>query len=331
MNALFSFLGILLLMTAAGFFVSSINPKRRGLMRSLALLTGVAGVIFFALGQTIVVVGPRERMVVFNRVTGNLATPREPGLTIINPITTSYRIYDTARQTYTMSASFSEGQVQGDDAVTARTSDGQEVFLDMTLIYRIDPEKVNLIHVNWPDETYRDNFVRPLLRDVVRDVISTFSVERVYQERATIDVEMEAVLGPILDGEGLELVDVLIRDINFTPEYATAIENAQIAEVEIRQQEFRVRTAEQEAAQREARAQGEANARLIEAEAEAQALQLLADVLAENPQLIEYQYVQNLSDQVQILALPANSPYIFDLGAYQGSLPLPTPAPDSSN
>jgi regulator of protease activity HflC (stomatin/prohibitin superfamily) len=206
--------------------------------------------------------------------------------------------------------------VQGDDAITARTADGQEIKLDVTTIYRINPERVNDVHRNWPNDRFRNDYVRPLMRNAVYDAVSLFPVEDIYQERATIDEEIEQIVIPALEKEGFILEDVLVRNITFSPEYIAAIELAQVAEVQIREQEFRVQQAEQEAEQVRVRAQGQADARVIQAQAEAQALQLVADVLAQNPQLIEYQYVQNLSDQVEVLALPSTSPYIFDLSSF---------------
>ena len=115
--------------------------------------------------------------------------------------------------------------------------------------------------------------------------------------------------------EGFVVQDILVRNISFTPEYANQIEAAQIAEVNIREEEFRVQAVEQQANQAKERARGEADAILILAEAEAEALTLIATALTQSPDLLEYQYVQNLSDNIGLVALPANSPYIFDLNS----------------
>jgi regulator of protease activity HflC (stomatin/prohibitin superfamily) len=322
MNLFLTLVGIFILIGAFVLALIGVQTRQRGLM-PLAIGSVVIGLLLFVLGISVVSVGPNERLVVFNRISGKLGEPRGPGLALINPITTAYKRYDTSRQTYTMSATNNEGNMIGDDAVSARTSGGQEVFLDVTVIYRINPEAINTVHVNWPNKRYQDELIRPLLRSVIRDAVSLFEIESIYRERSTIDRQIETVVIPALQAEGFEVVDILVRDVNFTEQYAQAIEDAQIAEVQIREQEFRVQSVEQEAQQTEARAQGVANARLIEAEAEAQALQLVAEVLADNPALLEYQYIQNLSDQVQVLGLPANSPFIFDLGQFQTT---PTPS-----
>ena len=155
-------IGLFLLIGAGGLLLTTFQTGNTGAAGGSALLA-LAGIVFVILSFAIVSVEPNERLVVFNRVSGDLGTPREPGLQIINPITTSYRLYDISRQTYTMSALNNEGDLVGDDAVNARTSGGQEVFIDVTVIYTIsiEPEDLNLVHTNWPGDRYRDELGTP--------------------------------------------------------------------------------------------------------------------------------------------------------------------------
>ncbi len=322
------FLGVVLLFAASALFFG-LGQKRTTARRGggqIAIPIAVVGVIFIILGISLVSVGPNERVVVFNRVTGNLGDPKGPGLVFVNPLTTTYRKYDISRQTYTMSAAYNEGEVRGDDSVTARTSGGQEVFVDITVIYAINPERLNDVHTQWPNDRYRDELVRPLLRSVVRDAVSEFAIENVYQERQTIDRTITDAVATALGEEGFVLEDILVRNITFTEDYANAIESAQIAEVQIREQDFRIQEAQKKAQQVEELARGDAEARRIQAQAEADALQSVAEVLGANPVLIQYEYIRNLSDNVQIIALPANSPFLFDFQSLQN---LPSATPDA--
>lgn len=342
MNTFLIIFGFFLLISAGALFITTLQTRSRPAFTG-GVVAVVVAILSILLGLTIVNVEPNERLVVFNRVTGNLAKPRVPGIAIINPITTSYRRYDVSFQNYTMSSTFDEGQIQGDDAVQTRTSGGQLVSIELTMIYRLDPEKVNLIHVNWPNESYQDDFVRSLLRSAVRDAVSLFSIESVIQERDSIDTQIETLVIPAMEEQGFFVEDILLRNIAFTDEYAASIEAAQMAEVRAREEEFRVEQFEQQAEQVQVRARGEAEARKITAEAEALALQLIADVLRENPQLLEYEYIQKLSDNVTVLALPANNPFIFDLQSFMNTLPepssdtndsqslIPTPEPENQN
>src|SRR5262249_35925061 len=64
-----------------------------------------------------------------------------------------------------------------------------------------------------------------------------------------------------------------------------------------------------------AAAQGDAQAIILKAQAQAEALRLVSEQIAANPSLIQYLYVQNLSDNVNIALVPSNSPFLFDFNS----------------
>ncbi|MDX9865129.1 MAG: hypothetical protein RBT34_10025, partial [Anaerolineaceae bacterium] len=56
-----------------------------------------------------------------------------------------------------------------------------------------------------------------------------------------------------------------------------------------------------------------AEARLIEAEAEAKALLLVADAIKGNPDLLTYQYINQITPNIDVMLLPNNAPFLFPL------------------
>ena len=61
-----------------------------------------------------------------------------------------------------MSGSINEGAQVGNDAVEARTSDGQQVYIDATVRYSADPLKVVELRRIWQgQDRYIGGFVRP--------------------------------------------------------------------------------------------------------------------------------------------------------------------------
>jgi len=75
------------------------------------------------------------------------------------------------------------------------------------------------------------------------------------------------------------------------------------------------------------RAKGDAESRVIQAEAEAKALQLIASVLKENPDLLNYQYINKLAPGIEVMLVPNNNPYILPLPSLPSQttvLPEPT-------
>ena len=139
MGGIGGLLGLLGVLGFAGFLGgialvvvwSSQNRPVRAFFPLIALAL-VVGIGFSVIGQGLIVVEPQEVAVVFNTLDGSLGEPRRAGTHIIFPVLQQSTIYPISFQEYTMSGVGNEGRVQGDDAVRVRTSDGQEVLLDIT-------------------------------------------------------------------------------------------------------------------------------------------------------------------------------------------------------
>ncbi len=283
-------------------------------------------IIFSTVGAGLVFIQPEERGVVISAFspTGYRDSALEPGLRWVIPFVEQVRLYPISRQTYTMSAQPSEGQRAGDDSIRARTRDGQEVFIDSSVIYAIDPDRVIDLHIRWQDR-YDEELVRPLVRGIIRDAASQYSIEEIVSsKRDEFKQRIAEELTAKLSDNDLLLIDFVLRDIHFSEEYAAAVEQKQIAEQQALQAQFVVEQKKQEAeqarqvAQGEAdaeviRAEGQAKARVIQAQAEAEALRIIAQVLADNPDLLTYEYIQKLSPNVQVMFLPNDSPFLFPL------------------
>jgi regulator of protease activity HflC (stomatin/prohibitin superfamily) len=293
----------------------------------LLILGGlVAAILVTTLSAGLVFVEPQERGVVISAISprGYRESALEPGLRWIMPFVERVVLYPISRQTYTMSIAAFEGQIQGDDSITARTSDGQELYIDASVIYQIDPEQVVTVHILWQDR-YSNDLVRAQTRGIIRDAISQFGVEEVVSSKRLEMVQLvNDALTIKLNENGLILVDFVLRNITFSPEYAASVEQKQIAEQQAQQAKLTVEQRIQEAQQaiETARgqadsaviaAQGAAEARLIEARAEAEALALIQEALANNPELLTYQYITKLAPNINAMLLPSNAPFVFTL------------------
>lgn len=309
-----------------------------GLIVAIGLTAVSAGLVF---------VEPQERGVVISALQpgGYRPAALEPGLRWIIPFLENVIYYPVSKQTYTMSATATEGQLSGDDSVKARTSDGQEIFIDASIIYSIDPAQVTTVHIEWQNR-YTDELIRPQSRGIIRDVAAQYQVEEIYStKRQEFQEKITTNIREALNANGIQLDSFLLRNVTFTPDYAAAIEQKQIAEQEVQRAAFVVQQREQEAAQLRAQAQGladsqviqaqgEADSNLIKAKAQAQALEEIGQSLRSNPDLLQYTYIQQLSDNVQIMLVPSNSPYLFNLpnlDSNSSSFVLPTPNNSSAN
>lgn len=327
-------------------FVTIARSARRQSAKGLVTVVialAVLAILLTTVSAGLVFVQPEERAVVISAVepNGYRAEPLQPGLRWIIPYFESVVFYPISRQTYTMSGTALEGQVQGDDSIAARTADGQEIFVDASVIFAIDPTKTVQVHIEWQNR-YTDGLVRPLVRGVIRDAVSQFGVEEIVtSKRAEMTTMINDAMRKKLEENGLLLIDFVLRNITFSPEYAASVEQKQVAEQLAQQARFTVEQRKQEAeqarqiAQGQAdaaviKAQGEASARLIQAQAEAEALRLLAAALQENPDLLTYQYINQLAPGIRVMLVPNDNPYLLPLPSLDegtsGGTILPTPA-----
>jgi len=311
---------------------ASRNQGAKGIGTTVVIVLIVA-IVLTTLGAGLVYVESNERGVVKTISAGGVRPQAlEPGLHWILPVVEQVVTYSISNQSYTMSAAVTEGQVQGDDSIRARTKDGQEVILDASVIYRVDPLKVVQLHIVWQNN-YEDGIVRPEARGIIRDAASQYGVEEVVSTKRLEMVQyITEELRKTMADNNLELLDFVLRDIHFSEEYAAAVETKQIAEQQAQQAKFVVEQKKQEAEQARQVAQGQADAaviaaqgaaeaQIIQAQAQAEANELIGQSLQANPEILQYQYILKLAPGVQTIFIPSGNQFI---------LPLPNTTPTTT-
>jgi len=318
-------------------FRASRNKGNKGTVTTMFIVLGIA-VLLTVISAGLVFIQPEERGVVISAIQpgGYRQEPLQPGLSWIIPFFENVIVYPISRQTYTMSIAPSEGEIQGDDSITARTSDGQEIFVDASVIFAIDPAEVVGVHIDWQDR-YAAELIRPLARGVIRDVVSQYQVEQVVtSQRVEMINQIQIDMSKKLADNGITLVDFILRNITFSPEYAASVEQKQIAEQLAQQAAFVVEQRRQEAEQARQVAQGRADAvvieaegaaeaRIIQAEAEKEALQLIAAALKNNDNLLLYQYINQIAPGIKVMLVPNDNPYLLTLPSMPDEEAVPVP------
>ena len=317
-------------LVAIGVVVFIVMQASRGRsIRKSGMVIAIAvalAILLSVVSSGLVFIDPQERGVVISAISsrGYREPALTPGLRWVIPFAESVVRYPISRQTYTMSIAPSEGAVIGDDSIEARTSDGQKVLVDASVIFAIDPNKVIDVHINWQNR-YSDDLIRAVARGVIRDAVSQYGIEEVYStKRQELIKDISAEMESKLSSNGLIMVDFVLRNIAFSDEYAASVEQKQIAEQLAKQAQFVVEQKKQEAEQARQvaqgiadaaviEAQGRAEARVIEAEAEAEALKVIAAAIRNNPDLLTYQYITKLAPNVTTMLLPYDSPFLFPL------------------
>ncbi len=201
---------------------------------------------------------------VYDRGRGVLPNVMREGLNFAIPFWQNVELFDTRLQEYTMSAVSDEGALRRDDALDAPTSDGQQVKVDATVLFRVDAAKAAEI---WKTVgvDYVDKLIRPISRSQIRMVISRYSAPAIYSEkRQEAETVMTQEIGELLKPKNIIIDKVLLRAVNFSPDYSKAIEQKVIAEQRIKQAEFEVKEATQRAQAKIAEAKGLAEAQALQ-------------------------------------------------------------------
>ncbi|RLE70981.1 MAG: hypothetical protein DRJ43_00775 [Thermoprotei archaeon] len=169
-------------------------------------------------------------------------------------------------------------------AIRALTQDGVLVEVDVTIRYRVIPENFDKLVKAYPRLNYEEDFLVATARQVVREVISNYTLTDIIERREVVAGHVESALAkrlrsdPII-GECLDFLGVNLRNIKLPDEVLSAI-NEKIAAQQ------RAIKAEYERKATLIQANASAQKVLIEAKAQAEALLLISRAQAESIQLI---------------------------------------------
>lgn len=235
-------------------------------MPSVKVIKTVALIIFalFLFRSTLIFVPAGSVGVVYDMGRGVLSSSMKEGLNFAIPVWQRVTVMDTRLQEYTMSMAPDEGALRRDDSLDAPTSDGQQVKVDATVIFRIDPTKAPLVYKNIGVD-YVDKLIRPYSRSQIRMVISRYTAPAIYSEkRQEAETIMTKELADLLKPKNLIIDKILLRTVVFSPEYSKAIEDKVIAEQKVKQAEYEVKVASQQAQAKIAEAKGLAEAQQLQ-------------------------------------------------------------------
>jgi len=243
-------LGILVLIAGIALQKNYQYGRFAKIARGIAAALILAGVLTKSIVQ--IDAGQAGVKLLFGKVQNDVLSS---GLHLINPLVEVRRL-DIKTQNYTMSGILDEGQNTGDDAIRVLTSDGLEVTIDLTVLYKLLPsEAPRLVRETGVD--YTDKIVRPLTRTKIRDnavyyeAISLYSNKRdEFQHRIFKSIEED------FKKRGLMLEQLLVRNITLPQSVKTTIEQKINAEQDAQKMQFVLLKEKQEAERKRVEAQG---------------------------------------------------------------------------
>jgi len=220
-------------------------------------LVTTVGIVIIGLGlilSTFKQINPGEVGVqtILGKVEDNVL---ESGPHLINPIV-EVTTFNTQTQNYTMSARSGEGQVQGDDAIRVLSSDGLEVTIDLSVLYKINPAKAPFILQNI-GVNYEDKIVRPVTRTAIRDNAVNYQAVDLYSvKRQEFQYKINKTITDNFAKNGLEVQQILVRNITLPASVRASIESKIQAEQDAQKMQFVLQKERQEADRKRVEAQG---------------------------------------------------------------------------
>ncbi|CAA6695427.1 MULTISPECIES: SPFH domain-containing protein [unclassified Lentimonas] len=161
--------------------------------------------------------------------------------------------------------------VGGPGQVELKSKDGYTVRLDVTVKYRIKPGEVHQLYQELGSQARYKGIVRDQVQQVIRGTFGTMRTEQFYdpEVRRKKVTEATVLLDTELTSNSIELIEILIRDINFDPAYERKILDKKLADQDVELNKSRALAEEKKGETNRIAAETEAKVRVIEEELKA--------------------------------------------------------------
>lgn len=170
----------------------------------------------------------------FNKLTKTSEIKEAGGTYFFPPLINDWTTFDISLRNLAMTASAASGSRRDKDDLRFKTRDGNDIETDVTIRWRINPQRAIMIWQSVAPTTdqVEERLVRPQARAYIRDVLNELHSEDFYNPTRRFQAADRAsrVLGAQLAGFGIVVEGVLIGDFSFKPEYQKLINARKEAE-----------------------------------------------------------------------------------------------------
>lgn len=215
-----------------------------------AILLFIVLLIFLA--KSTVTIASGEAGVLYRTFGGGVVTDKPPmgeGFHLVLPWNRVFK-YEVRQQ-----EAFEKMQVL--------SSNGLEIKLDASVWFQPKQEILGKLHQE-KGENYVNRILLPAVRSATRSVVGRYTPEQLYSsKRDIIQEEIYEETKKIVDGQYIQLNEVLVRDVTLPATIKEAIERKLKQEQESLEYEFRLEKAQKEAERQRIEAEGKANANRI--------------------------------------------------------------------
>ena len=160
------------------------------------------------------------------------------GTYLVAPVVNDWAVLPISQQNLLMNATPEEGDAMPvPDAIAFKTKDGNNVYIDVNVMWRVDPSKAGKVisKVGRSVDEISERVVRPVSRAVIRDVFNQITSEEYYHVTVKNRVAAQArdVLAKELTEFGLLVDGLQVQQHRFDKEYQEAINAQNQAEADV--------------------------------------------------------------------------------------------------
>ncbi|MDJ0689535.1 MAG: prohibitin family protein [Xenococcaceae cyanobacterium MO_188.B32] len=226
------------------------------------------------------------------------------GLHFRPPLVSNVDIYDVTVQKFEVPAESS-------------TKDLQDLKARFAINFRLDP--IRIVEIRRKQGTLQNivaKIIAPQTQESFKIAAARRTVEEAITKRSELKEDFDIALGSRLEKYGIIVLDTSVVDLNFSPEFARAVEEKQIAEQKARRAVYVAKEAEQQAQADINRAKGKAEAQKLLAET----LKAQGGELVLQKEAIEA-WREGGAQMPKVLVMGGDSkssvPFLFNLGDVQ--------------
>ncbi|MBE9167285.1 prohibitin family protein [Pleurocapsales cyanobacterium LEGE 06147] len=194
------------------------------------------------------------------------------------------------------------------------TKDLQDLRASFAINFRLDP--LIIVEIRRKQGTLQNivaKIIAPQTQESFKIAAARRTVEEAITQRNELKEDFDNALGSRLEKYGIIILDTSVVDLSFSPEFAKAVEEKQIAEQKARRAVYIAREAEQQAQAEINRAKGKAEAQRLLAET----LKAQGGELVLQKEAIEA-WREGGAQMPRVLVMSSDSqsrvPFIFNLG-----------------
>ena len=193
----------------------------------------------------------------------------------------------------------------------------QDLSASFAINFRLDPLQV--VQIRRTQGTLQNivaKIIAPQTQESFKIAAARRTVEEAITKRSELKEDFDNALNSRLEKYGILVLDTSVVDLNFSPEFARAVEDKQIAEQKAQRAVYVAREAEQQAQAEINRAKGKAEAQRLLAET----LKAQGGQLVLQKEAIEA-WRQGGSQMPKVLVIGGDSknsvPFLFNIGELQ--------------